>query len=71
MQQAEDNMNLLMLEVTLTNRDGSTQPLQSAYIRGSQVRYLILPDMLKVRGSFNEREREERGRDQGVLSREI
>lgn len=45
--EAEDNMNSQMTEVTVTYRDGSTAQLQNIYIRGSQVRFMILPDMLK------------------------
>ena len=44
---AEDNMNIQMLNVTMTHRSGNTEQLQKIYIRGSQVRFMILPDMLK------------------------
>jgi len=36
-----------MQDVTVTFRDGRTAQLQNIYIRGSQVRFMILPDMLK------------------------
>ena len=36
-----------MQDVTVTYRDGRTAQLQNIYIRGSQVRFMILPDMLK------------------------
>ena len=45
--EAEDNMNSQMSDVTVTYRDGRTAQLQNIYIRGSQVRFMILPDMLK------------------------
>lgn len=45
--EAEDNMNSQLTEVTVTYRDGSTAQLQTIYVRGSQVRFMILPDMLK------------------------
>ncbi|XP_039269655.1 small nuclear ribonucleoprotein Sm D3-like [Styela clava] len=45
--EAEDNMNSQMTDVTVTYRDGRTAQLQNIYIRGSQVRFMILPDMLK------------------------
>lgn len=45
--EAEDNMNSQMCDVTVTYRDGRTAQLQNIYIRGSQVRFMILPDMLK------------------------
>lgn len=45
--EAEDNMNSQMCDVTVTYRDGRTAQLQNIYVRGSQVRFMILPDMLK------------------------
>lgn len=45
--EAEDNMNSMMEKVTVTGRDGRTSQLQNIYIRGSQVCFMILPDMLK------------------------
>ncbi|ESO11386.1 hypothetical protein HELRODRAFT_104674 [Helobdella robusta] len=45
--EAEDNMNCQFAGVTVTYRDGRTMELENVYIRGSKVRFLILPDMLK------------------------
>lgn len=45
--EAEDNMNCLMGNITCTYRDGRTAQLEQVYIRGSKIRFLILPDMLK------------------------
>eukprot|EP01101_Sappina_pedata_P007469 TRINITY_DN3968_c0_g1_i1.p1 TRINITY_DN3968_c0_g1~~TRINITY_DN3968_c0_g1_i1.p1 ORF type:complete len:128 (-),score=45.11 TRINITY_DN3968_c0_g1_i1:122-505(-) len=45
--EAEDNMNCQMGNVTLTARDGRILTLEHVYIRGSQIRFFILPDMLK------------------------
>merc|ERR1719174_2290099 len=44
---AEDNMNSQMASVTVTYRDGRVAQLENIYIRGSKIRFLILPDMLK------------------------
>jgi small nuclear ribonucleoprotein D3 len=44
---AEDNMNLQLSNVTMTARDGSASRLKHVYIRGNQIRFVILPDMLK------------------------
>lgn len=44
---AEDNMNCKLKEVTLTAKDGSTHPLEKAYIRGSHIRFVILPNVLR------------------------
>jgi len=45
--EAEDNMNSQMSSVTVTHRDGRVAQLEHIYIRGSKVRFMILPDMLK------------------------
>ena len=44
---SEDNMNCLLENVVRTNRDGSKTAMEQVYIRGSQVRYFVVPDMLK------------------------
>ncbi|KAA0188511.1 Small nuclear ribonucleoprotein D3 polypeptide [Fasciolopsis buskii] len=45
--EAEDNMNIHMSDIIMTARDGRTSNLQQVYVRGSKIRFLILPDMLK------------------------
>ena len=45
--EAEDNMNCQMTNISVTYRDGRQATLDNVYIRGSKVRFLILPDMLK------------------------
>ena len=40
-------MNCQMTAVTVTFRDGRVAQLENIYIRGSKIRFLILPDMLK------------------------
>uniref|UniRef100_A0A2R5LG02 Small nuclear ribonucleoprotein Sm D3 n=3 Tax=Ornithodoros TaxID=6937 RepID=A0A2R5LG02_9ACAR len=45
--EAEDNMNCQMASITVTYRDGRVAQLENVYIRGSKIRFLILPDMLK------------------------
>lgn len=45
--EAEDNMNCQMTQITVTYRDGRMATLENVYIRGSKIRFLILPDMLK------------------------
>ncbi|KAG8237945.1 hypothetical protein J437_LFUL016290 [Ladona fulva] len=45
--EAEDNMNCQMINITVTYRDGRIAQLENVYIRGSKIRFLILPDMLK------------------------
>lgn len=38
---------LQMANITVTYRDGRVSQLEQVYIRGSKIRFLILPDMLK------------------------
>lgn len=45
--EAEDNMNCQMTQITVTYRDGKVGQLENVYIRGSKIRFIILPDMLK------------------------
>ncbi|KAI9296577.1 Sm-like ribonucleoprotein [Neoconidiobolus thromboides FSU 785] len=47
LQDAEDNMNIQLREITMTARDGRVMQLDQLYIRGSHIRYFVVPDMLK------------------------
>jgi small nuclear ribonucleoprotein D3 len=44
---SEDNMNCQLTNVTVTQRDGQQIVMENAFLRGSKIRYFILPDMLK------------------------
>ena len=50
---AEDNMNVQLKDVTVTHRDGRVQQMEHVYIRGNQIRFFIVPDMLKHSPMFN------------------
>ena len=39
-------MNVQLRKVTWTRRDGKVLPLEHVFIRGSQVRFMVLPDIL-------------------------
>jgi len=47
LKQSEDSWNLLLTNVTATTREGKQHALSTIYIRGSQIRFIILPDMLQ------------------------
>jgi small nuclear ribonucleoprotein D3 len=47
LQEAEDNMNCSMTNVTLTGRDGAISTLEQVFIRGGLIRFIIIPDILK------------------------
>ena len=45
--EAEDNMNARLDSCQLTAKDGKTAYLEQVYLRGSQIRFAIIPDMFK------------------------
>ncbi|KAK1770412.1 small nuclear ribonucleoprotein Sm D3 [Phialemonium atrogriseum] len=61
---AEDNMNVQLKDITVTARDGRVSHLEQVYIRGSHVRFFIVPDMLRNAPMF--RSRNVRGRGVGL-----
>ena len=44
---AEDTMNMTISDVVRTARNGQVSKLPTVYIRGSSVRFISLPDLLK------------------------
>ena len=46
-------MNVQLKDITVTARDGRVSHLDQVYIRGSHVRFFIVPDMLRYIFSFN------------------
>ncbi|CAK7273965.1 small nuclear ribonucleoprotein Sm D3 [Sporothrix epigloea] len=60
----EDNMNVQLKDITVTARDGRVSHLEQVYIRGSHVRFFIVPDMLRNAPWF--RSRNTRGRGVGL-----
>ncbi|KAF4763866.1 hypothetical protein HAV15_001076 [Penicillium sp. str.  len=61
---SEDNMNVQLKDITVTARDGRVSHLDQVYIRGSHVRFFIVPDMLRNAPMF--RTRGQRGRGVGL-----
>lgn len=45
--EVEDNWNLQLKDVTATGRDGKVSKMELLYVRGSRIRMVIVPDMLK------------------------
>ena len=45
--EAEDTMNMRLDDVYVTAKDGRQYHLDQVFVRGSQVRFVIIPDMLK------------------------
>ncbi|CAM9251580.1 unnamed protein product, partial [Heterosigma akashiwo] len=44
--EAEDNMNLVITDATKTTPLGKTSQVQQIYIRGSHISFVVVPDML-------------------------
>lgn len=49
---AEDSMNCHLSGVTLTKKDGQVHALEQAFIRGSKIRFIVVPDILKKAPMF-------------------
>jgi small nuclear ribonucleoprotein D3 len=45
--EAEDSMNIKLASIMYTARNGQTTELEHAFIRGSKIRLVVLPDILK------------------------
>jgi len=45
--EAEDNMNVHLSNCTKTAKDGRVTTLANVFLRGSHVRFMVLPDILK------------------------
>ncbi|CAJ0939982.1 unnamed protein product, partial [Mesorhabditis belari] len=59
--EAEDNMNCQMADVCVTFRDGRTHQLENVFVRGSKIRFMVLPDMLKNAPMFKNIGRAQKG----------
>lgn len=63
----EDNMNIQLSQVTLTGRDGRLSVLEHCFIRGSQIKFIIIPDNLRHAPLFkNFSSKEKRGHGLGM-----
>jgi len=63
--EAEDNMNCQMSQITMTARDGKVSQLEQIFIRGSKIRFVILPDMLKNAPMFKKMLASQKGMGRG------
>lgn len=45
--EVEDTMNVRLDDVYVLSKDGKQFHLEQVYLRGSQIRFFVLPDMLK------------------------
>ena len=50
--EVEDCMNCQLTDVTVTAHDGSVSSIQNVYLRGSAIRFFVVPDNLKYAPMF-------------------
>ena len=62
---AEDNCNVQLRDVTGTARDGRVSHLEQIFIRGSHVRFFVIPDMLRNAPMFRNKAMRARGTARG------
>ncbi|KAJ4806222.1 Small nuclear ribonucleoprotein family protein [Rhynchospora pubera] len=60
--ECEDNWNCQLESITYTSKDGKVSQLEHVFIRGSRVRFMIIPDMLKNAPMFKRLEARIRGK---------
>jgi len=63
--EAEDNMNSQLADIAFTDRAGKTTQLETVYIRGSKVRFFVLPDMLRNAPMFKNQKKSASGLGRG------
>jgi small nuclear ribonucleoprotein D3 len=61
--ESEDSMNCQMSNVTMTARDGRVSRLEQVYLRGSMIRMVILPDILKNAPMFKRVQQLKKGKE--------
>ncbi|AQL08155.1 Small nuclear ribonucleoprotein SmD3b [Zea mays] len=66
MVECEDNWNCQLENITFTAKDGKVSQLEHVFIRGSRVRFMIIPDMLKNAPMFKRLEARIRGKGSAI-----
>ena len=62
----EDNMNCQLREVIMTARDGQQTALEHVFLRGSQVRFVVVPDNLRHCPELKSFNKEKKGKGMGM-----
>ncbi|KAJ8477513.1 hypothetical protein OPV22_021240 [Ensete ventricosum] len=60
--ECEDNWNCQLENITYTAKDGKVSQLEHVFIRGSKVRFMVIPDMLKNAPMFKRLDARIRGK---------
>jgi small nuclear ribonucleoprotein D3 len=66
---AEDNMNCQLSGVTCFAKDGQASKLEHVYLRGSQIRFVVLPDILKNAPMFKKVVQVKEAREKALKSK--
>ncbi|CDR37583.1 CYFA0S01e12684g1_1 [Cyberlindnera fabianii] len=51
--ESEDNMNVQLNDITVTSREGKVTHLDNAFVRGSNIRFFVVPEMLRNAPMFD------------------
>ncbi|THG12331.1 hypothetical protein TEA_001518 [Camellia sinensis var. sinensis] len=66
MVECEDNWNCQLENITFTAKDGKVSQLEHVFIRGSKVRFMVIPDMLKNAPMFKRLESRIKGKGSAI-----
>ncbi|KAI6679208.1 hypothetical protein NL676_033089 [Syzygium grande] len=66
MLECEDNWNCQLENITYTAKDGKVSQLEHVFIRGSKVRFMVIPDMLKNAPMFKRLESRIKGKSSAL-----
>lgn len=67
---AEDTMNVSLNQVLRTARDGKITKLPNVYLRGSSIRLIALPDLLKSAPVFQSVQSQKRKLDEAMARKQ-
>jgi small nuclear ribonucleoprotein D3 len=67
---AEDTMNVSLSEVIRTARNGKISKLPNVYLRGSGIRFIALPDLLKNAPCFQKVQSMKRKMEEAAAQRD-
>lgn len=67
--ESSDAMNVRLDDVKMTSKDGKVTHLDQVYLRGSQIRFIIVPDMLKYSPMFKTIKNQTKAARQGNIAR--
>lgn len=67
---AEETMNVSLSEVLRTARNGKISKLPNVYLRGSSIRFIALPDVLKSAPIFQKVQTQKRKMEESMAQRQ-